>query len=104
MIAERVERLAVHQDVELHEVVGAVADELVVHRRVAARDALQLVVEVEEHLAERHLVGDDDAVGRRVLDRLLRAAALLAEREHAPTYSAGTWIVSLTIGSSMRSM
>jgi hypothetical protein len=65
----------------LHEVVGAVADELVVHRGVAAGDALQLVVEVEDHLAEGDVVRDDDAFARGVGDALLLAAPLLAQRQ-----------------------
>ena len=39
----------------LHQVGLAVADHLVVERRVAARDRLELVVEVEDDLAEREL-------------------------------------------------
>src|SRR4051812_45785712 len=45
--AERIDRIAVEQDVELDEIRGAKAGQFVVERGVAARAALELVVEVE---------------------------------------------------------
>jgi hypothetical protein len=66
--AERVERLAVEQHVELDQIVGAVTGDLVVHRSVAAAHALQLVVEVEDHFRERHLVRYDYVILGRVID------------------------------------
>ena len=61
---EGVDRLAVDEDVELDQLRGAVADLLVVHRGVALGAALELVVEVDDELGERHLEGHEDA--RRV--------------------------------------
>src|SRR5438445_11923474 len=46
--AEGVHRLPVEQHVELHEVGTAVAEEVVIERSIAARDRLELVVEVED--------------------------------------------------------
>src|SRR5689334_15645278 len=53
---QRVDRLAVEQDVELDDVRLLVPVELIVERRVAARDRLQPVVEVEHDLPERQPV------------------------------------------------
>jgi hypothetical protein len=53
---ERVDAVAVDQEVDLDDVRGAVLLELVVHRGVAARDALELVEEVEDDLGQRQLV------------------------------------------------
>ena len=80
---ERVDRVAVHQDVELHQRRLPVAGQVVVERRVAAGEGLEPVVEVEHDLGERELVGDEHPVRRPVLDRLLDAALLLAQREDA---------------------
>src|SRR5207249_9774895 len=55
---ERVDGLAVQEDVELDERRLAEARHLVVERRVAARAALQLVVEVEDDLGQGEVVDD----------------------------------------------
>ena len=44
---------SVHEHVQLHQVAGAVADLLVVHRRVALGAALELVEEVHDDLGQR---------------------------------------------------
>src|SRR5450759_567993 len=62
-----VHRLAVHQDVELDEARRAVAQLLVVHRRVALAAALELVEVVDDQLRERHLEGEEDPGGVEVL-------------------------------------
>ncbi len=49
---EGVDRLAVQQDIELRQLRGLVARAMVVERGVSLRDALQLVVEVEDDLRE----------------------------------------------------
>src|SRR5690348_3097878 len=56
--AERVHRIAVEQDVELHEVGGPEVGELVVERGVAPGDRLQLVVEVDHDLRQREVEAD----------------------------------------------
>ena len=56
---------------------------MIVERGVAAGDRLELVVEVEHHLVEGQLVGDEDAVRRQILERLLHAALVLAELQDA---------------------
>src|SRR5262249_14693262 len=53
----------------------------VVEGRIAAREGLELVVEVEDDLVQRQLVLQDGALRARILERDLRAAPLLAERE-----------------------
>ena len=78
---QRVHALAVDQDVDLDHVGGPVLLELVVHRCIAAADALELVEEVQHDLAQRHVVGEHDllAVVRHVE---LHAALLVGERHH----------------------
>src|SRR5690606_2729097 len=78
--AERVDRLAIDQDVHLDEVAGAVADLVIVKRGVAARYRLQPVVEVEHHLVQGQLVGHLGAAGD-IGEALLDAAPVLAELE-----------------------
>ena len=78
---QRVDAVAVDQHVDLDDVGRAVLLELVVHRRVAARHALQLVEEVEHDLGQRQLVGQMHlaaVVGHVELD----AALLVGQRHH----------------------
>src|SRR5579862_12886 len=56
---QRVDLVAVDEDVEPHEVAGAEFPEFVVERRIAARVALQLVEEIHHDLVQRHVVGED---------------------------------------------
>ena len=54
---------AVDEDVQTDEVFGLVARGFVVHGGVAARDALEPVVEVDEDFVERHQAREHDALG-----------------------------------------
>ncbi len=78
---QRVDAVAVDQQVDLDDVRRPVFLELVVHRRVAARDALQLVEEVEDDLGQRDLVREHHLapVVRHVE---LHAALLHRQRDH----------------------
>ncbi len=76
--AQRVDRLGVDQDVHLDEVALAMADLVIVEARIAARDDLQPVVEIEHHLVQRQLVGELRAA-RDIGQVLLDAAPVLAE-------------------------
>src|SRR5437762_12330394 len=58
---ERVHRVTVQEHVELDQVRRPILQELVVERRIAPRDRLQLVVEVEDDLAQRKLPGELDS-------------------------------------------
>ena len=78
---QRVDALAVDQDVELDHVGGAKLLELVVERRVAARHRLQAVEEIHHHLGQRQLVGQHH-LAADVLHVLLHAALLGAQRHH----------------------
>src|SRR6266545_1612128 len=77
--AERVHRVAVEQHVELYQLGRPVGEELVVERRVAARDRLQLVVEVENDLGERKLPVELDARRVEVVHSLIHAPPLLTQ-------------------------
>src|SRR5947209_1510549 len=76
---KRVHRLAVQEHVQLHEVGRPVFEELVIERRVAAGDGLQLVVEVEDDLPQRALPAALDAGWVYVVHPPVHAAPLLAE-------------------------
>src|SRR3954447_17753401 len=58
---ERVDRLAVDEDVDLDEVGRAIAELLVVHRRISLAAALHLVEVVVDELGQWHLEMEDDA-------------------------------------------
>ena len=73
--AQRVDWLAADEDVELDEVARPVADVRVVEAGVPARSALQLVVEVDDQLAERHLEVEVHPLRVEVLHVLELAAA-----------------------------
>ena len=79
---ERVDRLAADEDVDAGEVAGLEAGDVVVEARVAARARLQLVVVVEDDLAERQLVGEVHALGREVLHVVEPAATVVVQLHH----------------------
>ena len=81
---ERVDRLAVDEDVELDELRGAVADLLVVHRGVAGGAALELVEEVDDELGQRHLERHEDARRVEVFHVEERAASTGRELHERP--------------------
>src|SRR5690606_28964676 len=76
---ERVNRLALQQDVHLDQVGGLFARLLVVQRGVAARAGLQRVEEVEDDLGERQGVAQLDTALRQVVHAAELAAPALAE-------------------------
>ncbi len=78
---ERVDLLAADEDVDAREVARLEPREVVVEARVAARPRLQLVVEVEDDLAERELVEEEDALLAQVLQVV---EASRAARSRAP--------------------
>ena len=80
--AERVDRLAVQQDVDANQVRLLVAPRFVVEARVALRARLQLIEEVEHDLGQRQHVVDLDAFGRDVAHVDHLAAAALARLHH----------------------
>ena len=80
---QRVHRLAADQHVQLHQIGFAIARQVIVERRVAARNALQPVVEIEHDFVERHLVGEHDARRREILEIFLHAALFLAQLQDA---------------------
>ena len=79
---ERVHRLAIQQHVELDELRRPVLQELVVQGRVAARDRLQLVVEVEDDLREGKLPAELDARRVHVVHSPVHAPPVLPELHH----------------------
>ena len=76
---ERVDRLALQQDVDLDQVGGLLAGGLVVERGVALGARLQLVEEVEDDLGERQRVAHLDPVLGEVVHAEQGAALGLAE-------------------------
>ena len=63
---QRIDRLAVEQNVELRELAGLISRLVVVERRIAARYALELVVKIEHDFGQRHIEIDLDAVLRDI--------------------------------------
>ena len=98
---ERVHRLAADQHVELHQIGFAIARQVVIERSVAARNAFQPVVEIEDDFVERHFVGEHDARGRKIFEILLHAALFLAECRMPPTDSSEVMIMAVRMGSSI---
>jgi hypothetical protein len=94
-----VHRLAVHEDVHLHQVGRPVLAELVVHRAVAAGDALQAVVEIDEDFVERQRAAQHDARGVERVGVVAGAALLHDEIEDVAQESLGMWIDALIVGS-----
>ncbi|SII84905.1 Uncharacterised protein [Mycobacteroides abscessus subsp. abscessus] len=76
---ERVDLIAVEEDVDLDEVGAVHAVVGVVEGGVAFRPGLELVEEVEDDLGQRQAVADLDAVRGQVVHALELAAAVLAE-------------------------
>src|SRR5713226_2623983 len=71
--------LAVQQHVELDELGRPVFEERIVERGVAARDGLELVIEVEDDVGERELPRELDARRIDVVHALVYATPLLPE-------------------------
>ncbi|SOY47098.1 hypothetical protein CBM2588_A130033 [Cupriavidus taiwanensis] len=78
---QRIDLVAVDQDIDLDHVGRAIFLELVVHRRVAARDRLQAVEEIEHDFRHRDFVGQLHLLAV-VAHVDLRAALLRAQRDH----------------------
>ena len=76
-----VQRIAVDEHIEPDQLVSPPLPQLVVEGGVPLGDALELVVEVVDHFGQGQLVLDDDARLRRIADRLLGPALVLAQLE-----------------------
>src|SRR6266511_3805343 len=63
-----VHRLAVHQDVELYEVSRSVVDVVVVEGSEALGLGLELVVEIDDELGERHFILQEDSLLVEILE------------------------------------
>ena len=86
-LGERVDPLFVHEDVELHQVVLPVPEQIVVEGAVPLGDGLESVVEVVEDLRQRHVEDDLHAARRGVVEpRILPPPieAVLHDRPHVP--------------------
>ncbi len=60
---ERVDRLAADQHVQLNQVRFDVAGEVIIERSVAARNAFEAIVKIENEFVERSYVGEKDSSG-----------------------------------------
>ena len=79
---ERVHLLAVHQDVQLHQLALTVADEFVIQGSVAPGDGFEFVVKIVDHLGERHLKGDLHFPRCGIIELGIQAAAFCANFHH----------------------
>jgi hypothetical protein len=80
---KRVHRLARDQHVQPHHRRDAISGQMVIERRVAARRALQPVVEIEHDLVQRQLVESASRARADVFELLLHAALLFEQRQNA---------------------
>ena len=62
-----IDRRLGYQHFQLDQVRCAIAVKLIVHRGIAARAALQLVVEIDDHFGQRQVIVHHNAAGRRML-------------------------------------
>ena len=81
---ECVDGLAANENVELDQIGFAITSEMIVERSVAARNAFQPVVKIENDFVERQFVGEHDARGREIFEILLHATLFGAELEDRP--------------------
>ena len=82
---ERVDLLAADEDVDAAQIARLEPGEVIVEARVATRARLQLVVEVEDDLAERKLVHQQDPVLAQVLEMVEVPRFSFASSMTAPT-------------------
>ena len=75
---EGVADIAVEQEIQLDQIAGHVALQLVIHAGVAAAAALERIEEIKDHFIQRHIVGQLDAA-TLVLHILEHAALILAQ-------------------------
>ena len=80
--AQRIDRVAVDQDAHLDKVALAVADLVVIERRITSAYALQPVVEVEHYFVERQFV-DDLRAAADISQLFLHAAPVLTQFQYA---------------------
>ena len=78
---ERIDRVAVDQHLQFHQVGRLVVGEVIVERGIATRHRLQAIVEIEHHFVERQVVFHHGAVAH-IGELFLLAAAVLTELEH----------------------
>ena len=76
-----IHRLAVEQDVQLHQLGRTEAVGMIVERGISLGDALQLVVEVDDDFTQRHVVIDFHAIAGDVF-LLHQLAALAKAKSH----------------------
>lgn len=81
---QRIHRLAIQQNIQLHQIGLAIAEQLIVQRRVTLRARLELVIKVQDDFVERHLIADDDTRRIEKMDIPLNATAFLTELENRP--------------------
>ena len=81
---QRIHTLAVDQQIQAHQIRHLETLELIVERSITTTHRLQLIEEIEHHLAERQFVNDRYLISQ-ILQLELHPATLLAQREH-PTH------------------
>src|SRR5215831_4443970 len=101
---ESIDRLAGHQDIELHQIAFAEIDKFVIERRIAARNRLQTIIEVEHDLIQRQLVCQHHAVGRMYSKPLWVPRFSSSKGRMPPRNSSGVRMTALIIGSSILEM
>ena len=86
---EGIHRLAIKQNVQLDQLGGTKAVRMIIERRIAFGDALQLIVEVYHDFAQRHVVADFHAITGDVF-LLYQFASLTQAESHDGTDVVGS--------------
>src|SRR5215213_1072729 len=79
---QRINRLACHEHVELHEITFPITREVVVQRRITTRHGFQSIVKIQHDLVQRQLIREHHAIRRDVLKTFLQTALLFEQRKN----------------------
>ena len=88
-LGQCIHRLAIDEDVNLYQLRGLVADEVIVKGGIATAVAFEPVVEVEEHLRQGHLVGDFHPLLVQILHVGLDTTLFRAQGHDGPQIGGG---------------
>src|SRR6185437_1646695 len=80
---ECIHRITADENVHLHHGRDPGAGENIIERSIAARDGFQAVIEIEDDLIERKLVGKQNTGGADIFKILLASALVLDQLENA---------------------
>ncbi len=101
---QRVHRFAADEDVEFDEIGFLISREVIIEGSIAARNAFQTVVKIQDNFVQREIVGEHHASGREIFKVFLHAALILAELQDSADGFLTVIIIALMMGSSILSI